>query len=343
MEDAAAPTVEDASAPSKAPAAPRGPPAALPLIIAVILPLAYSLFCAPLFKSASNPDSNVGRLPVFVSDLDGGLLGQSFIAFANTAMISGASVVTVQGGLPVTLPGFQLVTGYTPDSLRAAVRNAEVYAAVFVNAGASSRLSDAMATPAGALAYKPQEAITFVWDEARNNFVTTARVAGPIKGLMTAFAQSLSASLLSAGYPSTANFSSSADKAALARVLAVPASITEESLFPYTIPAFNTALLVGQILLCVFSLVITNVIMGPLSKHPLISHGVPGINLALRRLVVVLLLSCTVAAAFATIVAGLSQTDNLMQLPATMARGITGGATGTGALSGTQWAAIWAW
>lgn len=121
-----------------------------------------------------------------------------------------------------------------------------------------------------------------------------------------------------------------------------PVSFSEENLFPFTIPALNTALLVGQILLCVFSLVIVNVTWGPLAAHPLIRGALPGASLALRRLTVILLLSCTVAAAFATIVAGLSQQDNLMRLAQTLAPGVTHGATGNAALSGSQWAAMWA-
>lgn len=36
----------------------RGPPRALPIILALALPILYSLFAAPLFDSAANPDDN---------------------------------------------------------------------------------------------------------------------------------------------------------------------------------------------------------------------------------------------------------------------------------------------
>lgn len=37
----------------------KGPPAALPFILAIALPLAYSLFCAPLFAASANPDATL--------------------------------------------------------------------------------------------------------------------------------------------------------------------------------------------------------------------------------------------------------------------------------------------
>lgn len=198
----------------------RGPPLALPLILAIALPLLYSLFAAPLIASAKNPDANIGRLKVLVCSFDTGDVDVAFTRFMST-MVGGTSLVTSNGALPITLPDFQIVSSasWSPESLRAAVRNSEAWGAIILNAGASAALLAAQAGPSPAATYDPSGAMTIIWDEARNNLVSTARIAGPCKGLLTAFSEGMAKSTLAGwieGGASTASFPLPADQVALA-------------------------------------------------------------------------------------------------------------------------------
>ena len=353
---AASAEAKPAAAAAAAPPAHRGPPPILPFILAIALPIVYGLLAAPLFQSAADPDTNVPRLPVMVASFDtpsGGVdIGARFTDFW-TANGGGAQLVTNNGALAVTLPGIQVVQAsqYSAEDLRQQVKDSKIYAAVFVNAGASAALAGALASPAGAAAYDPSKAMTLVWDEARNNQVTTARIGGPLKGMLGAIGAKVAGLTLGGWLLAGANanaFSGTTngvpDKALLAKVLAAPVSYSEESLYPFTVPALNQALTVGQILLCVFALIITNMTFGPVNFIPFIRSAAPGFQLALRRLAVILLLACMVGVAFATILVGIANKTNITMNAQNLAPGVTYGAAATaqGFFSGSQWAQIWA-
>jgi hypothetical protein len=87
------------------PSKPHGPPAALPFILAVVIPTLYGVFAAPLFQSGANPDANVNRLQVVVASFDNGPIGDSFLAFFNNFSPS-KSWVTNNGASPTTMPSF---------------------------------------------------------------------------------------------------------------------------------------------------------------------------------------------------------------------------------------------
>ena len=326
------------------PANAKPPPLALPFILAIVIPLLYSLFCAPLFASGANPDANVGRLTVLVTSYDDGFIGALFTKYI-ASLSPGTSVVTNNGALPVTLPGITFVSNasYTPASLSAAVSDSDAWAAVYVSAGTSSRLLAALASSANAATYDSSAALHLVWDEARNNAVSAPRVAGPIRGLLSSFATlaatATTAQWISSGAP-TSGFSSSTGT--LAKLLAAPVSYTEHSLFPFTVPAFNIAITVGQILMCVFGLVITNFVFGPLSAHPFVSSASDGLPKSLRQLALILLLSCMIGGAFSTMLVGLAQTNNLGLLAKNYVSGVTFSATAASTFGGSVWAQIWA-
>ena len=338
------------------PPARHGPPPHLPIILAIVLPLVYALLAAPLFQSAANPDTNIPRLPVLVCSLDtpsGAVdVGGKFTAFF-TANKGGSQLVTNNGALSLTLPGIQLVQAsqYSAADLVDQVKSSQVYAAVFVNAGASAALAAALASPAAAIAYDPSTAVTIVWDEARNNVVSTARIGGPLKGLLGAFGSMMSkvtlGTWLAMGEPNKSAFASGANAqvqmAALTSVLSNPVGYSEVSLYPFTVPALNQALTVGQILLCVFALIITNVTFGPVNFIPFIRSASPGVGLALRRLAVIMLLSCMTGVAFATILVGIANQTNISKNAQNLAPGVSYGAVNAvGFFSGTQWAQVWA-
>ena len=278
------------------------PPFALPFILVAAIPLLYSLFAAPLFASSQNPDRNTASLTVLVADLDGGPVGAALTAFLANASAASSFVPNVGGSATFT-PTYAVVSGADEAELLRRVRDAEAWGAVYATGGASARLSAALASPAGAAAYlasgAPSGAVRFAWDEARNNLVSTGRVAAPTKQLLAKFsAQYASTSgllpALIASPASAANFA----------VLANPAFFTEVNLFPFTVPAFNQAAFVGQILLAVFSLVTVNMIWGPLAGHPWVRGAPPGARLAAVRLALCALYAGAVAAAYAAILVG---------------------------------------
>jgi len=345
-----------AAAPAAAAAKPHGPPPFLPFILAVVLPIVYGLLAAPLFQSAANPDVNVPRLPVLVCSFDtpgpsGSLnIGAAFSSFW-AANGGGSQIVPNNGALAITLPGIQVVQSadYSPADLVQQVKDAKVFAAIYVNANASAALANALSSPAAAAAYDPSTAITIVWDEARNNVVTTARIGGPLKGLLVGFSTGMAKATLgawlAAGEPNKAAFAAVANgqgMRALSNLLALPVYYSENSVFPFTVPAINIALTVGQILLCVFGLITTNVTWGPVGLIPYIRSAMPGVPLALRRTSVILLITCMIGVAYATILIGIGNASNITKNAQNLAPGVTFGATGAaGFFSGAQWAQLW--
>jgi hypothetical protein len=350
----AAPSSPAAAAAAAPAAKPHGPPPFLPFVLAVVLPVVYGLLAAPLFQSAANPDANVPRLPVFVASYDapsGGVnIGAAFTAFF-TANGGGSQIVSNNGALSTTLPGLQIVQSgsYSAADLVQQVRDSKIFAAVYVTANASAALAGALASPSEASTYDPSTAITIVWDEARNNAVSSSRIGGPLKGLLGGFATGMAKSTLgawiAAGEPNKAAFQAVPNGAgvkALTSVLAQPVYFSENSLYPFTVPALNIALTVGQILLCVFALITTTVTFGPVNFIPYIRSAAPGLPLALRRVSVIFLLTCMVGVAFATILIGIANESNVTKNAQSFAPGVTYGATSAvGFFNGVHWAQCW--
>jgi len=327
---------------------PHGPPAALPFILAVVIPLLYGVFAAPLFQSGANPDSNVHRLQVVVASFDDGPIGESFLAFFNNFSPS-KSWVTNNGASPTTMPSFvfESNTTSTIDSLRQSVKDSKYWAAIILNPSVSKSYAQAMTSSSLAATYNPTTAMTLIWDEARNNVVSVPRIAGPIKGLLGAFGGASTSKLLAQwvakGSP-TSGFSLPNDAAVLNKMLSSPIQFSEESLYPMTVPSINIAVTVGQILVCVFGIVITNMIWGPLKFHPFTTSVPPGIAKGIRRYILILAYSCMVGVAFSTILIGIAQTNNTGILSQSFASPlITSGANSAiKSFDGTVWAQTWA-
>jgi len=144
------------------------------IIMGVFLPIIYGLFCGPLFYVAANPDKHVKSLSVLVASYDEGpLVGPQFLTYMKKLGKDGpkgqTSWVMNNGANPTTMPGFTFVEQGTmsADEVRQKVKDSDAWGAVFVNAGASEALFKALASPAGAAAYEPSKAISFVWDESK--------------------------------------------------------------------------------------------------------------------------------------------------------------------------------
>jgi hypothetical protein len=277
---------------------------------------------------------------VNVADFDGGEVGAAFMAFI-AANPAGSSLVPNNGASPVTIPGWSFrsaADGWSAGQMRAAVADSSAYASIYVAAGASAALAGALASPAAAAAYDPSAALAVVWDEGRNAPITAARIGGPLKGLLVAFSEAFAARKLAAWLPG-AN-ASALPPALAARVLSRPIYFSEVSLFPQTAPGINIAATVGQILLVVFSLVICNMVFGPLAALSL--RAPPGLRRAGARVALLAAFAAVLAAAFATILIGLSREWNTTKLTPTLAPGVVAGATlANGSFDGARWAQIW--
>jgi len=144
------------------------------IIVGLVLPIIYGLFCGPFFYASANPDAHVKSLSVLVASYDEGpLVGPQFLTYMKKLGKDGpkgqTSWVMNNGAKSTTMPGFTFVEQGTmsADELRQKVKDSEAWGAVFVNAGASEALSRALESPAGAAAYEPSKAISLVWDESK--------------------------------------------------------------------------------------------------------------------------------------------------------------------------------
>ena len=211
----------------------------------------YALFAGPLFDSAADPDANVKALRVIVCTADTGFVGGFFTNFWQT--YGTGSWVANNGALPITPPGIALQAACDPADLTEQVRSNNAWAALYVRAGASADLYAALAA-GPSTTYDPSTAVVLVWDEARNNQVATARIAGPLKGLTGAFSLGVASMIAEqmlytplGASVTTAWGATPASRMALAELLAAPVWYSELSLYPFTAPVMNQALTVGQV------------------------------------------------------------------------------------------------
>ncbi len=193
--------------------------------------------------------------------------------------------------------------------------------AIWVPAGSSSALENALASPSSpaATSYTPALAVQWVWDEGRNPTITAARVGAPLRAILGKFVSQFSAHQLAMLVATGKNVTDLA--VSQPKLLSTPIDITETNLFPAAsvVAIGGLATTIGLILVSVFALAGVNFIVGlPLQST---SPGGPGVSFwgaALVQCGAVFAIGCTIAAAYATIVAGMA------------------------GLSGTQWAQLWA-
>jgi hypothetical protein len=310
------------SAPS-APSPPRkGPPKALPLVLAVVVPLVFSLGLSPLLAAVSNPNDNIGRLEIFVADFDGSFLGSGLLLAVNTLKQSGAPLPSLV--VKSAADGF-----HTPDDLRSAVKNSEAWAAVWANSGASIALAAALNSTAYGISvpsYDGRNAYAFVFDEARNNIVSQ-RIAATARALLAATTARAAQNVVSSSGASPTAAQDLLNRASVApNLITAPVSYKEENVAPFDVPVIATAQLLGNILMSVFGMALANVILGPLTFF--VAKLSP-LRRGLARALAAVVYSATVSAAFVTIVVGLANTH---------ATGKEAHYTG----NGEQWAQLWA-
>lgn len=263
---------------------PHGPPDALPAILFFVLPLIFAIGVTPLLASNYNPQVNAGRLEIRVASFDNGPIGSAFMSF----------VASTKGAV-AGLPGLNVVDASTtsPEALRQAVRDSEVWGAIWVEADSSARLTSALTTPNNPYI---STALHFAWDEGRNPLVTTARVGAPIKGYLAGFTASFASS-----------FARSVSNATVldvvrtnSQLLTAPVTVKEESLFPAADkPVTGVGLSIGNILIAVFALAITNAVLMGLA--PVFARwGFRGTKMIAARTAVILAYTAIISATMAT-------------------------------------------
>lgn len=155
-----------------------------PVYLFFYLSLFYVLCVGPYLAAISNPADNVKYLNIAVENMDNGIVGEFFVSYLNNY------TTTTQN-----IPTFRYRQGQTSKDLKNAVRDGEVWASVYVHPEASTNLEGATKDGcASSTSYDAKDAITFYWDEGRNNAVANPYIGGFLSALLsdmsTAFAQS---------------------------------------------------------------------------------------------------------------------------------------------------------
>lgn len=286
----------------------KGPPPFVPYVIWFFLPLFYSVTVGPLIASNAYPNDYTSRLKVLVTSFDNSTIGAQFSALFAAASAPG-------------LPGYEVVvaSSTSPAALKAAVVDADEYwGAVWMNAGTEAALTQALQNP-GSTSYSPDSAITFCWNEGRSQ--NSGRVAGPTRNILHGFGL-VAATALTNGL-SNSSASLAAVAAAQPILLTQPIGYSEEIIAPSAqLPYFFVGATLGQIIIAVLSLAVTNVVLGALA--PFYMKFSPA-KVTLIRFALVFIYTAGVAAAFATIMVGL---------------GVNMGAIATSG-SGVMWARLW--
>ena len=202
-----------------------------------------------MLAATHNPADNIHRLEIRVANFDGGSVGAALATALTTIAANPGS------------NGFTIVdaSATSPQQLRDDVKNGNAWGAVWINAGATAALNAAVADPAGVGAtYDAKSAITFAWDEGRNAMITTARIGGPIKGILSGFVSTFATNFVRGIQINMGNAVLGNVAVTKPSLLVKPIDFTEESLFPaFQLPVMATALTIGNILMAVFSMAIT--------------------------------------------------------------------------------------
>lgn len=217
----------------------------VPLLLFLTLCVFYCVSVTPYFAAVSNPLRNLKYLNIQVVNFDDGPVGAAFVDFFQTLQDNGQEQPNLR---------FFDATDYSSvDELQDGVLDGEAWAAVYVTANASQRLSAATANGCAlAAGYHAQDAMAFAWDEGRNNIIAAPYIAGFLRTQLGRFGSSFAASYL-AGLSSTTMTQCIANN--FQRLLVNPVLYVEDNLTPVSVSyvAANAGLTVGNIFCAVFA------------------------------------------------------------------------------------------
>jgi hypothetical protein len=224
------------------------------LVLAVLFWAMISLYLGANYQTSNN----TGRLDIYVVDFDQGLVGQSFLNTTSTRIktrkYSNSSFMpndglAMMGTLETSWKVFSPVNfEYSPELVRKAVSNGDVWGAIIVNPGASASLTEAAfnADPN----YDPRLAITLIYDEGRDSSAVSRFVAPPMRLLVQAFQNEFSRNWTQ----SSANFSIVNIAQRAPHILTNPASWNEINLASASASQVVVpALSIGLILVLIFT------------------------------------------------------------------------------------------
>lgn len=249
--------------------------------------LVYWLSILCYFGPSASWDSFHHKLVIRIISFDDGTVGQAYTACFQAAIDSPKHA----------RPGYRLdsSTLETTTSVIASVNDGAVWGAVIVHAGASASLSAALRT--GDASYDATKAITVVYDEGRAATIVGARIVLPIQQVLGLCNAQFAARSLMEG---TASDPALVTQAALQSpaVLVQPVGYSLLNLHPFRATVTNAGLMVGMILMMVFSMMSTMAIFGPVSVHfvnftPIKRWAVRASSLAI--------LACSISFSFAII------------------------------------------
>jgi hypothetical protein len=157
----------------------------VPLILFVLLTAVFCAATMPLFASVANPLRNMKYLHVKLVNYDNGIVGNSFNTFIDNVAASSDEIPTF-----VIEP-----TTESLETYKNRVLDGEAWGVISINPDATSNLQAAVANGcATANSYHSSSAITFAWDEGRNNIVAAPNIGGFVKSGVLARYQSMFAS-----------------------------------------------------------------------------------------------------------------------------------------------------
>lgn len=221
----------------------------LPSVILMIV--CMWLFLPVYWGSLGETSEHVPNLHALLVNRDGNgqPLGQALVQ----AFLANTQGQGVPKNAHLTWDIVQNPGDWTDDMVTHEILEEKVWAAVVVNPGAS--LAAATARAAGNSSYNPQSAITFYYNQGRNEIATNSFVVPYTSAL-------LQATLARANAQFTGQWlaSGSADVAAAAlapQTVSSPFAFTSVNLRPFTKTVSTAILLVGQIYITIFAFVVT--------------------------------------------------------------------------------------
>jgi hemerythrin len=214
-----------------------------PIILFVMITAMFCLAAIPFFAAVSNPLRNLKYLHIKVVNYDVGPVGHAFDHFLEAVESSSNKIPTFR---------YEKDTSIGFDTYRRRVLDGEAWALLSVNPGASSALAAAFANGCqNAGSYNPADAITFSWDEGRNNQVATPYIGGFTKGILGKFATKFAAN-----YISSLSQTDISDCIAngQSQLLVSPITFTEDNMTPVSVSyvVSSAGITVGNILMAVF-------------------------------------------------------------------------------------------
>lgn len=142
----------------------------------ILLQLLFFCNLSYLYGAFRHEGTRVHNVNVLLVDYDGGVIGKSLEA-------------TAKGFTASTFLGFQQsnTSSYpTPSTIFNAVRNGDYWAAMYTEAGASDRLTAALAGGEAAVSYNASNTIAYIYNEARYATVADGTIKSNMEELIAA-------------------------------------------------------------------------------------------------------------------------------------------------------------